>query len=126
MSWNDVLITIVDALARIVVVVGIPYLFGVIGKRIKDDRLESLVSDAEIVVADCVSAVTQTFVDTLKKTGNFDEAAQKEAFAQCAEKIKTILSDSAKKAVVNTVGDFETWLTVQIEANVKAQKEISG
>lgn len=125
MSWNDVLITVVESLVGLILTVGLPYLFSLFAKKIKDEHLADLVADAQDVVSDCVSAVTQTFVDTLKKAGKFDEAAQKEAFAQCAENIKAILSDSAKKAIVDTVGDFEKWLTVQIEANVKAQKEIN-
>ena len=50
-------------------------------------------------VVDCVIATNQTYVDSLKKSGSFDEAAQKEAFNRTMNAIMTILSDDAKEYI---------------------------
>ena len=69
-------------------------------------------------VVDCVIATNQTYVDSLKKSGSFDEAAQKEAFNRTMNAIMTILSDDAKEYITEATGDLNTYLTQLIEAEV--------
>ena len=73
-------------------------------------------------VVDCVIATNQTYVDSLKKSGSFDEAAQKEAFNRTMNAIMTILSDDAKEYITEATGDFNTYLTQLIEAEVNKRK----
>lgn len=73
-------------------------------------------------VVDCVIATNQTYVDSLKKSGSFDEAAQKEAFNRTMNAIMTILSDDAKKYITEATGDLNTYLTQLIEAEVNKRK----
>ncbi len=73
-------------------------------------------------VADCVIATNQTYVDSLKKSGSFDEAAQKEAFNRTMNAIMTILSDDAKEYITEATGDLNTYLTQLIEAEVNKRK----
>ena len=73
-------------------------------------------------VVDCVIATNQTYVDSLKKSGSFDEAAQKEAFNRTMNAIMTILSDDAKEYITETTGDLNTYLTQLIEAEVNKRK----
>lgn len=73
-------------------------------------------------VVDCVIATNQTYVDSLKKSGNFDEAAQKEAFNRTMNAIMTILSDDAKEYITEATGDLNTYLTQLIEAEVNKRK----
>ena len=74
-------------------------------------------------VVDCVIATNQTYVDSLKKSGSFDEAAQKEAFNRTMNAIMTILSDDAKEYITEATGDLNTYLTQLIEAEVARQKK---
>lgn len=74
-------------------------------------------------VVDCVIATNQTYVDSLKKSGSFDEAAQKEAFNRTMNAIITILSDDAKEYITEATGDLNTYLTQLIEAEVARQKK---
>ena len=73
-------------------------------------------------VVDCVIATNQTYVDSLKKSGSFDEAAQKEAFNRTMTAIMTILSDDAKEYITEATGDLNTYLTQFIEAEVNKRK----
>lgn len=73
-------------------------------------------------VVDCVIATNQTYVDSLKKSGSFDEAAQKEAFNRTMNAIMTILSDDVKEYITEATGDLNTYLTQLIEAEVNKRK----
>lgn len=73
-------------------------------------------------VVDCVIATNQTFVESLKKSGSFDEAAQKEAFNRTMNAVMTILSDDAKEYITEATGDLNTYLTQLIEAEVNKRK----
>lgn len=73
-------------------------------------------------VVNCVIATNQTYVDSLKKSGSFDEAAQKEAFNRTMNAIMTILSDDAKEYITEATGDLNTYLTQLIEAEVNKRK----
>ena len=73
-------------------------------------------------VVDCVIATNQTYVDSLKKSGSFDEAAQKEAFNRTMSAIMAILSDDAKEYITEATGDLNTYLTQLIEAEVNKRK----
>lgn len=73
-------------------------------------------------VVDCVIATNQTYVDSLKKSGSFDEAAQKEAFNRTMNAIMTILSNDAKEYITEATGDLNTYLTQLIESEVNKRK----
>ena len=73
-------------------------------------------------ISDCVTATTQTYVESLKKQGKFDAEAQKEAFNQTYTAVMNILSEEAKKYLTVAVGDLNLYITQKIEAEVKASK----
>ena len=73
-------------------------------------------------VKDCVLATSQTYVDTLKKQGKFDEEAQKIAFQKSFEAVMLILNDDAKEYLSNIYGDLTTYVTQLIEAEVNCNK----
>ena len=73
-------------------------------------------------ISDCVTATTQTYVESLKKQGKFDAEAQKEAFNQTYTAVMNILSEEAKKYLTVAVGDLNLYITQKIEAEVNASK----
>lgn len=73
-------------------------------------------------VKKCVLATSQTFVDSLKANGEFDEEAQKEAFKRTMDAVLLILSDDAKEYITEMTGDLEVYLTQLIEAQVHLYK----
>lgn len=73
-------------------------------------------------ITNCVLATTQTYVDTLKKQGKFDEEAQKIAFETTYQNVMSILTDEAKKYLITMVGDLGACVQNKIEAEVLLNK----
>lgn len=73
-------------------------------------------------ITDCVVATTQTYVESLKKQGEFDVEAQKEAFNQTYTAVMNILSEDAKEYLNEAIGDLNLYITQKIEAEVKITK----
>lgn len=73
-------------------------------------------------IVDCVTATNQTYVESLKKSGSFDEAAQKEAFQRTIDAVVAVLSEDAKEYLNETTGDLTTYLTQLIEAEIGKNK----
>lgn len=74
-------------------------------------------------VSDCVIATNQTYVNSLKDSGAFDEAAQKEAFNKTLSAVLAILSDDAKEYIAEATGDVNTYLTQLIESEVNKNRK---
>lgn len=123
-------------LAEIMEVVVIPllgiltaYVVKLVNARIEDinkerDNVleEKYLTMLGATISDCVTATTQTYVESLKKQGKFDAEAQKEAFNQTYTAVMNILSEEAKKYLTVAVGDLNLYITQKIEAEVNANK----
>ena len=123
-------------LAEIMEVVIIPllgiltaYVVKLVNAKIKDinkerDNVleEKYLTMLGATISDCVTATTQTYVESLKKQGKFDAEAQKEAFNQTYTAVMNILSEEAKKYLTVAVGDLNLYITQKIEAEVNANK----
>lgn len=73
-------------------------------------------------IIDCVIATNQTYVNTLKTQGKFDEKAQKIAFQKTMEAVLATLTEDAKIYLTNIYGDLNIYLTSKIEAEVNRNK----
>ena len=91
-------------------------------QKSKDDTVQKYLDMLNDTITSAVLATTQTYVETLKKQGKFDEAAQKIAFQKTYNVIMEVLTDEAIKYITTSVGDLETYITNQIEAQVKLTK----
>ena len=76
---------------------------------------------AETIEA-CVLATNQTYVETLKKEGNFTTEAQQKAFTMTKNAVLNILSAEAKEVLTEAFGDLNTYVNKQIEASVNVNK----
>lgn len=90
--------------------------------KIENDTADKYISMLFETIRDCVSATTQTYVESLKKQGAFDAAAQKQAFNMTLEAVMSILTEDAKVYLTNIYGDLSIFIANKIEAEVKAQK----
>ena len=88
--------------------------------------LKSILDEVDKAVTTGVTYSSQTFVDSLKNSGNFGEEAQKEAFQIALDKTLSMLSQTAKELLANVYGDVTDYLTGLIEAEVKNQKIVSS
>ena len=87
-------------------------------KKTNNDILNKYVQMATDTITNCVIATTQTYVNSLKEQGKFDEAAQKEAFQRTYQAVLLILSDDAKEYLNNAFGDLNKYLQEKIESTV--------
>lgn len=122
MEWNEIISTVLKTIVTGVVTFGIPYLFSLIRTKTDNELLKNMIDLAEQTCVNCVLAVDQTFVDELKKNGQFTPEKQKEAFELCKEKILSTLDDAAKEAVIVMNNSLEDWIAIQIESTIKAKK----
>ena len=78
------------------------------------------------VVCDAVVAVNQTYVDSLKEQGAFDLEAQKEAFNKAYNYVICTLTEEGTQILSEFLGDLGEYITVQIEAEVKREKQLTA
>ena len=79
-------------------------------------------ADAVESIYASVSYVNQTFVDSLKDAGSFDEEAAQQAFHMAKTAALECMKTSTYKWLVKTYTDLDTWMEVQIESAVKSSK----
>lgn len=73
-------------------------------------------------ITNCVIAVNQTYVDTLKKRGEFTLEAQKEAFEMVYKQTMVTLTQEAREYLSEIYGDLDGFIKVLIEAKVRENK----
>lgn len=129
MDWLEILYQILEVC--VIPLLGILTAFLVKWLRAKElevlDKIDNEMADKYIAmlfdtIAACVSTTTETYVKALKAEGKFDAEAQKIAFNKTYEAIIATLSEEAKEYLTSIYGDLTTYLTVKIEAEIKAQK----
>ena len=92
-------------------------------EKIENEKVRGYVNDAVKAVMTAVTSTFQTYVDSLKKQGKFDEEAQKIAFNTARDTALLMLTQDMRDAVTTFYGDFDTWLAKTIEQFVLANKE---
>ena len=129
MEWLDLLYDILKLC--VIPMIGVLTAYAIKWLNAKEietlNKVESTMGDKYIAmffetVRDCVSATTQTYVDSLKKQGKFDAEAQKIAFQMSFDAVMNTLTEDAKEYLTSIYGDLTVYLTNKIEAEVKAQK----
>lgn len=124
MDWKDLLIYVIQTVCGLVITAGIPLLFTLIRNKVKDEKLNRIISRVENLVSKTVTLINQTYVDALKEEGLFDKEAQKAAFEMCKERILSMLNEESINAIKETFGDYEEWIRTLIEAYVREDKYI--
>ena len=123
MTWNDVLIDAVNVAFKAIIMFAIPYLFAMIGKKIKNDHAKRLINKGEEFVLKSIDMVQQTFVESLKAEGKFDLEAQQKAYKLCYDRWMVMANDEVKAAILEEVGDLDAWLDTMIEAGIAQNKQ---
>ena len=111
--WSVVGI-ILTGLATWLTTAGVSFL----NQKIKDKKLARWASALWQIVMNAVQAVQQEFVDTLKKNGKFDEAAQKEAKERAYNVVVSQLTPELKSYIEENFGDMREYILNQIESMI--------
>lgn len=129
MDWTLVLEQLFELLVYPVITIAGIYLTYLISVKIKEikqkvdnDMANKYLDMLNDTISNAVLATTQTYVETLKKQGKFDEEAQKVAFQMTYDAIMKVLTTDAVKYITESVGDLETYVTNKIESTVQMTK----
>lgn len=95
---------------------------GELTTNMKNKKLVEYIDVAIGVVENAVLTVSQTYVDALKRDGKFSEVAQIEAKNMAIDIAEKLITEDCKNAIETVYGDFSTWLSTKIEADVKTNK----
>lgn len=74
-------------------------------------------------ITTCVIATNQTYVDSLKEQGKFNEEAQKQAFNLTLNAVLAILGAEGQEYLTEIYGDLNIYIKQQIEVAVNQNKK---
>lgn len=101
---------------------GVGVLINWMNSKIKDQTLAKHLTAVTQIVTDAVMNVFQSFVETLKANGSFDEKAQEDAKERAMDIIMTQLTPELVDYVKTNYGDLEEWLSNKIESVIYTLK----
>ena len=91
--------------------------------KIKDKKGAGYAVSISTIILGAVQSVFQTFVDTLKKSGKFDDNAKAEAKERALTIIRSQLTTELKNYIIENYGDLEEYLKNQVEAVIYQLKK---
>lgn len=127
---NEILINIISVIVTAIIlplisIVG-TQLIKLINSKLKNYELNKEISMANAIVTNAVRSIYQTYVDDLKRQETFDSEAQDTALIKAKELVNNQMNKRIKRFIENNYGDFDNWLTVQIEATIYFLKQTRG
>ena len=122
---KDIIYIIITALA-LPLTKDLVHLFRVkiseISINVQDETLKRYIEFAEDAISKAVVSVNQTYVESLKAAGSFDDAAQKEAKEKATAIAKQLITKDIKEAITTVYGDFDSYLDATVETIVNLNK----
>ena len=123
---NEIVLSIISAVVTTVVLplltLGGTKLIQLINQTIKDAKTRNLLTGLAEIVERAVRSVTQTYVDSLKRDGKFDQEAQHKALLLAKETILTELNEETKSFIETNYGSIDSFVTSQIESTINLLK----
>lgn len=123
---NEIVLNIISCLVTTVILplitIGGTKLIQLINSKIQNQKSAKLLSDATTVVTNAVRCVFQTYVEALKKEGNFNKDAQLIALNKARELTLDQLSKDSAVYIAENFGDLNEWVNTQIEAVINLLK----
>ncbi len=89
-----------------------------INAKIKNEKVRAALENTRDIITAAVAETTQTFVDELKKSGEFSEAAKLQAYEKTLSRVKIQLTTEAETLIKSTTNDLEAWIAAEIEKTV--------
>ena len=93
-----------------------------IGAQTDSLTAKKVLDEVTTAVTTAVTYVSQTYVDGLKKYGNFTRENQKVALDLAVDQAKKLLTAEAKDFLSTTYGNLHDYLASRAEAEVRRQK----
>lgn len=121
----DLIIAILGALS-IFIINWMKSQIDVMKSKTDNEAYKVMLDQAYQIIANCVKATNQTYVDSLKKSGQFTKESQQEAFEKTKDAVMNALSQSMIEAIAKTTGNFDIWLQTAIESAVADAKPVDA
>ncbi len=125
-TLKEILIAIIAAVLPVLTTYAVRYFSSKtkqITESVKDVTLRTAINECADAVSAAVAYMSQTYVDDLKKTNSFDDAAKQIAANGALDKAIGMISEKAKVLITASYGSLEDYLKTKIEAEVKSQKQ---
>ena len=123
---NEIIINIISVVVTSIVLPLISIagakLIQFINSKIKNNKAADLLTTATTIVINAVRSVFQTYVEALKKEGDFNKDAQIIALNKAKDIALTQMTDEVKDYLVTTCGSLDSWLDTKIEATINILK----
>ena len=97
-------------------------LIAYLNSKIKDENYKILLTTATDIVVNAVRSVFQTYVESLKASGNFDSEAQLIALNKAKDIALEQMTDEVKQFISKNYGSVDAWLTTTIESTINLIK----
>lgn len=123
MDWQKLVTDIIIWALGLLATSGGAYLVNLIRTKVKNEKIQNILLGAVNIVQDGVDYTYQTFVENMKGTTLWDDAAKEAALNKALDYAKMNLSDKAKNLITKDYGDLETWIKNQIEVAIKKSKQ---
>jgi hypothetical protein len=125
-EWMDAVLTVVIlpllGLVTKYVIVLLKRKITQLEQAIGNDLAQNYLNLAENAIESAVISVNQTFVEALKKSGAFDEAAMIQSFRMAKELAIGIIGEAAREGLKLAYNDVDAWLESKIEYYVNKIK----
>lgn len=93
-----------------------------VNSKIKNEKVKQAIEQAQGIINSAVATISQTYVDELKKSGKFDEAAKGAAMQKTLTLVKEQLTKEATELIGTATNDVTLWINTQIEKAVRESK----
>ena len=123
MDWNQIGTEVIISLIGLAITIIGGFITYIVNKKIKDERIRNILNQGLSVVKDGVGYVYQTYVESIKSTGRWDEVAQKVAQDKALNYIINNTSLEMKKYLQKNGKDLSIWALEQIEVAIKNSKD---
>ena len=123
---NEIIISIISVVVPSVVLplitLGGTKLIQLINQKIKDEKTRNILTGLSTIVERAVRSVTQTYVDSLKKSGKFDQEAQLVALSLAKDEVLRELNTETRIFIETNYGSINDFVTTQIESTINLIK----
>lgn len=122
MEIMDIIALIVETALLPILAWGVAELTKYLSSKIKNETAEKYVNFAVEAVHSAVKETAQTYVSTLKKSGEWNDETARIALDNAKAIAIITMGSAAQEAISELTGDVDAWLEARIEAAIYEMK----
>lgn len=123
---NEILLNVLSVVVTAIIISLISFLgfklFQFLTAKIKDEKAANFLKWASEIVLNAIRPAFQTYVESLKNSGQFNKDAQAIVFSKAKVILTSQMTEELKTFIINNFGDLEEWIKNEIEASINMLK----